>query len=146
MSFTHYYVGARVLKDLGATRLLRRDEIRCEVCDRSPSFKSIRTELLFMPTNVEMEKVEYWKTQVPLRLHRFLDNFFGTCPRDLEPELNYLNYLRDIELYGATMPAYRECAEDLVEAFYDITSWRPREVVVEQPSAMSKPVKTGDSD
>ncbi len=89
------------------------------------AFKSIDDKLLFMATSVDAEKVEYWKTQVPLRLHRFLENFFGTCPRDLEPELNYLNYVRDIELYGATSRAYRECARDLVEAFYDITSWRP---------------------
>ena len=77
-----------------------------------------------MPTNVNMEKVEYWKTQVTMRLHRFLDNFFGTCPRDLAPGLNYLNYVRDIELYAATTRAYRDSAEDLIEAFYDITGWR----------------------
>lgn len=77
-----------------------------------------------MPTQIDREKLAEWKARLPKRLHVFMTNFFGTC-EPWSPEINYLNYLSDIESYGGTAPAYREHSKELIAAFYEITGWRP---------------------
>jgi hypothetical protein len=52
-----------------------------------------------------------------------MDNFFGTCGL-FDPHINYINYVADLNIYGATTHAYRENREKLLEAFYDITGFR----------------------
>lgn len=81
--------------------------------------------MIFTPTQINEQKIDDWKQRLPKRLHIFLDNFFGTCPRSLSPAENYSNYLNDIMLYRRTTRAYRENADQLQEAFYDITGWCP---------------------
>lgn len=77
-----------------------------------------------MPTKIDQVRLKGWKTRLPVRLHIFLENFFGTC-RGMEPEINYLNYTRDLDLYGMDIPAYRIHRDALIEAFYDITGFHP---------------------
>lgn len=77
-----------------------------------------------MPTKVDEQKLGEWKARLPKRLHIFLENFFGTCG-GLDPEINYLNYLRDLDLYGLDIRTYRIHRNELIEAFCDITSFRP---------------------
>lgn len=77
-----------------------------------------------MPTKVNRDVLNEWKQQLPKRLHIFMDNFFLTC-EPYSPEFNLVNYRRDIQLYGATTPAYRENRDKLVQAFYEITGWVP---------------------
>jgi len=78
-----------------------------------------------VPTDIDRGKLEEWKARLPKRLHIFLENFFGTCG-GLDPEINYLNYLRDLDLYGLDIPPYRIHRNELIEAFYDITGFRPK--------------------
>lgn len=77
-----------------------------------------------MVTEIDEAKLNEWKDRLPKRLHVFLENFFGTCTR-LDPDINYLNYLRDLDLYGQDIPAYRVYKDELIHAFYDITGFRP---------------------
>ncbi len=78
-----------------------------------------------MPTRVNKAKLKEWKEQLPQRLHTFLENFFRTCEA-YDPEVNYLNYLRDVESYARTTRAYREHRAQLQEAFHEIAGWRPQ--------------------
>lgn len=51
-------------------------------------------------------------------------NFFLTCG-DYPPEINYLNYVRDLRLYSATNRNIRENLLTLVKGFYEITGTTP---------------------
>jgi len=77
-----------------------------------------------IPTEINGSKLKEWKTRLPKRLHLFLENFFGTCG-GLDPEVNYFNYLRDLDLYGLDIRPYRIHRNELIEAFYAITGFRP---------------------
>lgn len=54
----------------------------------------------------------------------FLANFFTTC-EDYSPEVNYLNYVRDLRMYSPTNRAIRENLLTLVRGFYEITGTTP---------------------
>jgi len=52
---------------------------------------------MILPTDVNEQRLEEWKSRLPRRLHIFLENFVGTC-KGYDPEVNYVNYLMDIRL------------------------------------------------
>ena len=54
-------------------------------------------------------------------------NFFSTC-EDYAPEINYLNYVRDLRLYSSTNRHIRENLSTLVQGFYEITATTPEEL------------------
>lgn len=59
---------------------------------------------------------------------RFLENFFGTC-RPYPPEVNFLNFLRDVRLYSPSNKEMRENGVYLVQAFYEITGTSELEIM-----------------
>ena len=72
-----------------------------------------------------------WKTRLPKRLHTFMENFFGSADSKPLTEMeNYMNYVRDIRLYGLTNNVYRQKKHQLVRAFHDITGWKPENQVL----------------
>ncbi len=55
----------------------------------------------------------------------FLENFFSTC-QAFPPEVNYLNYVRDLGMYSATNRHIRPNLSTLMGAFYEITGQTPK--------------------
>lgn len=77
-----------------------------------------------MPTKIDEAKLAEWKHRLPDQLQIFMDNFFRTC-QAFDPARSYLNYLSDLKFYSIFRKEYREHANQLQEAFYEITGWRP---------------------
>lgn len=70
-------------------------------------------------TKINDEKLKEWVDKLPgCRL--FLENFFNTC-QPYPVEINYLNYLQDLTLYGLTNRYIRDNFNPLLKAFSDIT-------------------------
>ncbi len=78
-----------------------------------------------MPTTVDRAAYERWRARMPPRLQNFVANFFGTC-EPFESWENYLNYVNDIDLYALSAPVYRRHRSELLQAFVEITGFRPR--------------------
>ena len=70
-------------------------------------------------TKINGEKLREWADKLP-GCRIFLENFFGTC-QPYPVEVNYLNYLQDLVLYGLTKKYIRENFNPLLKAFSEIT-------------------------
>lgn len=64
-----------------------------------------------------------WTQRLP-GCSSFLDNFFRTCG-DYPPDVNYLNYARDLRLYSPSNRHIRENLPSLMQGFYEITGTTP---------------------
>ena len=70
-------------------------------------------------TKINGEKLQEWADKLP-GCRIFLENFFGTC-QPYPVEVNYLNYVQDLVLYGLTKKYIRENFNPLLKAFSEIT-------------------------
>lgn len=70
-------------------------------------------------TKVNEEILQEWAEKLP-GCRIFLENFFLTY-RGYPPEVNYLNYIRDLKLYSPTNRHIRENFIYLIQAFYEVT-------------------------
>lgn len=70
-------------------------------------------------TRINEEILQEWTEMLP-GCKRFLENFFYACSA-YPPEVNYLNYVRDLKLYAPTNRHIRENFICLVAAFHEIT-------------------------
>lgn len=70
-------------------------------------------------TRINEDILQEWTEMLP-GCKRFLENFFYTCSA-YPPEVNYLNYIRDLKQYAPTNRHIRENFIYLVGAFYEIT-------------------------
>ncbi|MBI5397882.1 hypothetical protein HZB03_00320 [Candidatus Woesearchaeota archaeon] len=72
-----------------------------------------------LETIINEEKLEQWCERLP-QCRSFLENFFMTCgpyPR----AVNYFNYRLDIVGYIEVHPSWAQYADNLIEAFDDIS-------------------------
>ncbi len=74
-------------------------------------------------TTIHQEALQKW-VEAPPGCRTFLENFFTTCS-PFPVAANYLNYLRDLELYAPTNRHIRTNLPQLVEAFHDVTGTTP---------------------
>ena len=73
-----------------------------------------------MPTGVNYMRLVRWEEKAPVRVAKFMDNFFRSC-HEYEPRDNFGNYVRVINLYSATAKVYQVNRRRLIRAFYEIT-------------------------
>ncbi|MBI4739691.1 hypothetical protein HY772_09225, partial [Candidatus Woesearchaeota archaeon] len=72
-----------------------------------------------LETIIDEEKLEAWCKRLP-QCRTFLENFFMTCGPYAREE-NYINYRFDIEEYIEVHPSWARYADNLIEAFNDIS-------------------------
>lgn len=79
-----------------------------------------------LETRINDEILQEWTEMLP-GCRRFLENFFSTC-KTYPPEVNFLNYVRDLRLYSPSNKQMRENGVYLVQAFYEITGVTETEI------------------